>query len=335
MALLGLHEYLNAVPRIYKLIEFNDGFVFRMEICVVFVNPPKLEVIQTNSIPNAFPVNKIWHLHSPEVFPYWSQLSKSFSMNGALTQNDIIIFYSDYMKNVFAFNSVPHCNFCSESSGGLSFSFFPRNPITYENNLFFHLITYLLYVHIYTAPCFLFKDIQSSYVHNANRWWYHDVLQGCWILYTNPVKPFQVSFPNSAWTSAPTPFRINVAHSNLWTPPKKKEIREKTQNSQYNSSWQVLFSAVLLGAEGFLYSSESTFHRIQQSLAACRGHWNSGRIKEGGVHPGPSTTPRVLSSRSLSTHTTPLHLGTFEMLPGARVGQCWGEVDAVNMMYVQ
>lgn len=45
------------------------------------------------------------------------------------------------------------------------------------------------------------------------------------------------------------------------------------------SSWHVLFSAVPFRAEGFLYSSESTFLSVQQPLVACRGHWDSGRIK--------------------------------------------------------
>ena len=57
-----------------------------------------------------------------------------------------------------------------------------------------------------------------------------------------------------------------------------------------------------------MYSSESTFLGIQQSSVACRGHWNSGRIKGeeekkkslGEEHPDHFFfAPHALGSRNL------------------------------------
>lgn len=61
-----------------------------------------------------------------------------------------------------------------------------------------------------------------------------------------------------------------------------------------------------------MYSSESTFLRIQQSSVACRGHWNSGRMKGNEErrkkkknlreeHPGHFVPPVPLTKKFAST----------------------------------
>lgn len=53
----------------------------------------------------------------------------------------------------------------------------------------------------------------------------------------------------------------------------------QTHNSEKLQQLACFVFSCSLWAEGFLYSSESTFLSVQQPLVACRGHWNSGRIK--------------------------------------------------------